>query len=292
MDLVDEHDGAGKLLDLLEDLLQPLLEIAAVTGAGQQRPHVEGKDGCIPEHLGNLAFDNALGEPLRDRRLADARFPDEQRIVLLTAAEDLDRPVDLAVTPDERVDFSFPRLLVQIDAIGLERVGFLLDILAPLNGGSVFIDPSHRSRLRHSGPLGDAVADVVDRVVTGHVLLLQEISRMALALREDRHQHVRACHFLAAGRLHVDDRALDDPLESGGGFGVFLRSGGQIGQFGVDVFDEVSADHIEINAAGTHDSGRVLVIDQRQQQVLQRRVFLISLAGVGQRLMQSLLKAA
>jgi hypothetical protein len=68
-----------------------------------------------------------------------------------------------------------------------------------------------------STPLGDAVADVIDRVVAGHVLLLQEIGRVALALGEDRHQHVGAGDLLAAGGLHVDDGALDHPLEAGGG---------------------------------------------------------------------------
>src|ERR1700686_2204845 len=68
-----------------------------------------------------------------------------------------------------------------------------------------------------SRPLGDAVADVIDRVVAGHVLLLQEIGGVALALGEDRDQHIGAGHFLAARGLHVNDRALDDALEAGGG---------------------------------------------------------------------------
>jgi hypothetical protein len=43
------------------------------------------------------------------------------------------------------------------------------------------------------------VADVVDRVVTGHLLFLQEIGGMAFALGEDRDEHVGAGNFLAAG---------------------------------------------------------------------------------------------
>jgi hypothetical protein len=68
------------------------------------------------------------------------------------------------------------------------------------------------------------VADVVDRVVARHVLLLQEIGGVALALGEDRDQHVGAGHLLAAGRLDVDHRALDHALEAGGRLGVVAPS--------------------------------------------------------------------
>ena len=71
--------------------------------------------------------------------------------------------------------------------------------------------------------LGDAVGDVVDRVEAGHVLLLQEIDGVALALGEHGHQHVGAGHLLAARGLHVNDGALDHPLEAGGGLGILAR---------------------------------------------------------------------
>ena len=45
MNLVDEQDRAGIVLQFLDDLLQPLLEVAAVAGAGEQRAHV------VPEVL-------------------------------------------------------------------------------------------------------------------------------------------------------------------------------------------------------------------------------------------------
>ena len=70
------------------------------------------------------------------------------------------------------------------------------------------------------------------------------------------------------------------------------RTGGEVGELGVDVFDEVAAEHVEIDVAGAHDRGGVLVVDQREQQMLERRVFLVALVGERQRLVERLLETA
>ena len=85
-------------------------------------------------------------------------------------------------------------------------------------------DAAHRARFGHAWPLGDTVADVVDRVVARHVLLLQEVRGVALALGEDRDQHIGAGHFFAPGRLDVDNGALNDPLEARRRFGISAPS--------------------------------------------------------------------
>ena len=64
VDLVDEHDRAGIGLDLLDDLLEPLLEIAAIARAGKQRAHVERKHGGVLEHVRHLAVDDAARQAL------------------------------------------------------------------------------------------------------------------------------------------------------------------------------------------------------------------------------------
>ncbi len=115
---------------------------------------------------------------------------------------------------------------------------------------------------------------------------------MALALGEDGNEHVGAGHLLASGRLHVDDGALDDALEASGRLGVLARAGGEVGEFGIDVLDQIAAQHVEIDVARAHHRSGVLILDQRQKQMLQRGVFLVALAGERQRLMQSSFKAA
>src|SRR5204862_1297821 len=60
VDLVDEQDDVAAGADLLEDLLQPLLEVTAVTAAGDERAEVEGVELLVLEVLGHLALDDAL----------------------------------------------------------------------------------------------------------------------------------------------------------------------------------------------------------------------------------------
>ena len=185
-------------LEFLENLLQPLLEIAPIARARQQGTHVEREHGRRRQHFRHFAIDDALGKPFRYRGLAHTGFADEQRIILLPAAEHLDGAVDLGISSDHRIDLAVARLLVEVHAVSVERFALFLGILIALGLG-LLVDAPDRPRLRHPGTLGDTVTDIIDGVVTRHVLLLQEISRMTFALREDRDQHVGAGDFLAAG---------------------------------------------------------------------------------------------
>src|SRR6266481_1566114 len=187
-------------LQFLEHLFQPFLEIAAIAGPCEQRAHVEREHRRRRRYRRYLAVDDTLGEPFRNRGLAHAGFTDEQRIVLLPAAEHLDGAVDLGISPDYRIDLAVARLLVEVHAVSFERFALLLGILVAFGLG-LFVDPAYRARFRHPGPLGDTVADVIDRIVARHVLLLQEIGSMTFAFRENRDQHVGTGDFLAPRRL-------------------------------------------------------------------------------------------
>ena len=91
-------------------------------------------------------------------------------------------------------------------------LGLALAFLAALAG-----------RLRR---LGDAVRDVVHHVEARDALLVEEVDRVRILLAVDGDQHVGAGDFLLAGRLHVQDGALDDALESERGLGVDLAGAG------------------------------------------------------------------
>ena len=127
--LVDEEDdlpfGLG---DLLEDRLQPLLELAAILRAGDQRAHVEREDLLVLQPFGHVAADDPLREPFDDRRLADAGLADQHRVVLRAARQHLDHAADFLVAADHRIELALARQLRQIAAVAGERlVGGLRD---------------------------------------------------------------------------------------------------------------------------------------------------------------------
>ncbi len=77
----------------------------------------------------------------------------------------------------------------------------------------------------------------------------------------------------------MDHRALDHALEAGRRLGVLASVAGQVRELGVDVIDQAALERVDLDVAGAHDSGRILVIHKGEQEMLQRRVFVPSLAS-------------
>ena len=88
---------------------------------------------------------------------------------------------------------------------------------------------------------------------------------MALALAEQRDEHVGAGHLLLAGGLHMDRGALHHALEPGGGFRVAGAIGGQARQLLVEEFGEIGAQLVEVDAAGAQHGGGVRVLGEAEQ---------------------------
>jgi hypothetical protein len=121
--LVDEQDDlAFGVDDLLEDGLEPLLELAAVLRAGHQRAHVEPDDLLVLQPLRHVAAHDALRQAFDDGGLADPGLADEHRVVLGAAREHLDHAADLFVAADDRVELAAARQLGQVAAVALERL--------------------------------------------------------------------------------------------------------------------------------------------------------------------------
>ena len=104
VDLVDEDDDVGVLLELFDDPLEPLLELAAVLRAGDDEREVEREDALVGDEERHVAVDDALRQAFDDGGLADARLAEEDRIVLRAAGEDLDDALDFLLAADERIE--------------------------------------------------------------------------------------------------------------------------------------------------------------------------------------------
>ena len=188
---------------------------------------------------------------------------------------------------DQGIDAAFLRLLVQIDAVAGQRLLALLDdILA----AALFLGAVDGPAFRFARDLGDAVRNVVDRVVSGHVLLLQEEDSVALTLRKHGDQDIGARHLFAAARLNVDRCPLQDTLEARRGLRFLARLVDQIIKLIVDVVDQLRPNAVDVDAASAHHRDRVLILRQRKQKVLERRVVVAPFVGIGKCSMEALLE--
>ncbi|CAB4324075.1 unannotated protein [freshwater metagenome] len=104
MDLVDEQDDVAAGLDLLEDLLEAFLEIAAVTRPGYECAEIKRVELLVMKGLGHVVGGDGLGQTFDNGGLADAGFTDEHRIVLGAAAEHLHDTFGFAGATDDRVE--------------------------------------------------------------------------------------------------------------------------------------------------------------------------------------------
>ena len=126
---VEERDDLTvAVLDLLEDGLQPLLELAPVLGTGHHGSEVETDESLAAQALRDVAGDDTLGQTLHNGRLADAWLTDEDRVVLGTAGEDLNHATDLGVSANHGVHFALTRALGEVDAVLFEGLEVLLGV--------------------------------------------------------------------------------------------------------------------------------------------------------------------
>ena len=105
---------------------QPLLELAAIFGAGDQRAEVERQHLLVLEALRHVALHDAVRQPLDDGRLADAGLADQHRIVLGAARQHLDGAPDLLVAADHRIELAFGGGLGEVAGVALQRIIGLL----------------------------------------------------------------------------------------------------------------------------------------------------------------------
>ncbi len=261
MNLVDEKNRLRILRELLQHRFQPLLEIAAVLRAREQRAHVERIHLKLTQQLGDVAFVQAPRKPFGNGRLADTCFADQQRIVLATAAQHLDHALQLVRTTDQRIDLAVLGEMIEVDRIGIERA-------LRFAGAFAFFFRFGRFFLLVLRTLGDPMRDVVDHVEASHAALVQEVNRVRLLLAEDRNQHVRTRHFFLARRLDVENCALNHALETLRGLRIGVRVSREARRMFADEIGEHTAQFFEIDSAGFEHFGCRRVVQHREQQVL------------------------
>ena len=84
----------------------------------------------------------------------------------------------------------------------------------------------------------------------------------------------------------MDHRALDDALEAGRGFGVLAIIHHEARQFFVYILIERVTKLVHIHIARAHDRRRIHILAQREQEMLQRGVFVLAFSRGRQGAMQ------
>lgn len=179
--LVDERDDlAGRVLDVVEDGLEPFLEFAAVFGAGDHRAEIERDDGLVAQALRHVAGHDALRQALHDRGLADAGLTDQHRVVLGATGQHLHHAADLVVAADDRVEFAFAGAGGQVGGVLLQRLIGRLRFGAGDPGAAAHLDERLPQRLRRGAVAGQQLGDVGvtggqpdHHVLGGDVLVVQ-----------------------------------------------------------------------------------------------------------------------
>ncbi len=85
-------------------------------------PMSSADHALVLEAFGHVAAHDALGQPLDDGGLADARLADQHRVVLGAAREHLDDAADLVVAADDRVELALRGELGEVAAVALQRL--------------------------------------------------------------------------------------------------------------------------------------------------------------------------
>ena len=185
-------------LNLLQHRLQSILELAAILGARDQRPHVERHDALVLQRLGDVAVHDALGNSLGDRGLAHARLADEAWVVFPAPREDLHDAPDLVVAADDGVHLALAHISGKVATVlveGLElslRIG-VGDALRASHARESLHEPVGRHASRGDegrGHLAIVLGEREDEVLDRDEVVLQRL-RLVLGLAQDLHGATR-----------------------------------------------------------------------------------------------------
>ena len=208
VDLVDEDDDVGIVLDFLDECLDALLELSAVLGSCHDARHVETDEALVEEDGTGALLHDQLCQTFHDGTLSDTRFTDEHRVVLLASSQNLRHALNLAFAAHHRVQFALGGSLCEIRAEVVEHRRARLGILA--ERGTRIVLPvliAHRgifhlvvylvvghaeSVARVSGSL----LDVLQHIVVGHVVFLQHhLCAVVNLVVQDGQQQVLLVHL-------------------------------------------------------------------------------------------------
>ena len=232
--LVDEQDNlAVRLLDLAQNRLQAVLELAAVLSACDHGAQIERDDVVVLQAGRDIAGDDALRQAFDDGGFADAGFADKHGVVLRAAAEHLDGAANLLGTADDRVELALARLLRKVLTVLVQGVELRLALLIGDAGGTaqgavrlLNSFPRDAEAVEHTAGVALVLSQGDKQVLGGCVAVAHALGRL--------HGVVDDLHKVVAGHGHRHGGAAG--LRHGGDGGVDVLR--QLRRIGADALDD------------------------------------------------------
>ncbi len=213
--LVHKEDDVLVLLQLGDDLFHTLLELSAVGSAGDHRGDVEGDDPFAFEGPGLVGLDTEC-ESFDDGRLTHTGFADEDGVVLLSPAENLDDALYLHLASYDRVELSLLGLTGEVMTVLIERAGLAVLAFGVIGGLPVLVaDITHLLVAVHR-QLGRVMrlAVEVDEFVEGQSPLVLQVGGGGVDLfAHDSHEEVGGAYRLCSVLAADSGRDAQDPLD-------------------------------------------------------------------------------
>ncbi len=207
--LIDEDDGVLVLHQLLHDGLEPLFELAAVLGAGDDQRKIERQDALIGQERRHVALGDALRQAFHDGGLAHAGLADQHRIVLGAAAQNLHHALQFVIAADQRVERVVHGGLGEVAAEFRQQRAFLgalrRDFLA-LRTRQLFADGGEPQAALVQDLGGEALlfAQQAQQQVLGADVLVIQPFGLFRAISQN------ALAFVAEGQIHGSGNLLAD----------------------------------------------------------------------------------
>ena len=147
--LVYEKNNILDRLNLFDQVLEPLLELAPEFGASHQRAHIYNHYAFLKEHIGSCPLGNPVGKPLYNGSLSHTRLSDKHRVVLPASGQNMHKSVYLGLTSDYRIKLSGRCHQNQVSGKAVQHRGFTLYCF--LNQPKPPLSPAFYAGLPHAG---------------------------------------------------------------------------------------------------------------------------------------------
>ena len=124
----EENDFFSGGLDLVDEALEAVFELAFDASACLQQGEIEAVNVDALQGRRDISADNAVGEAFNDGGLAHAGFAGEDGVVLAAAHEDVDHLANFYIATEDGVDFTGL-------GVGGEVHGVLIEVRSFATGG-------------------------------------------------------------------------------------------------------------------------------------------------------------